>query len=299
VSDFDDDLFDIDPQNPAYNTFGTEECWFEHKDDPTDKKYLRKDGEDGFDIKRNQELLEGTSKALIISDLITVSTEPLRKSFLPLNENIVVLENAIQPIEMTGSSNPNKRDFFEQTVIGWQGSDSHVHDMRVVAPVLKRVQQRYGDMVKYRFFGTRFEQLYEGLDFEVIPWIKPHLFYDRFSHNLFDIGIIPLENTRFNRCKSNIKFLEYSYYGIPSVVADVTPYKETVKHNVTGLKYRDPEQMFQNICKLVEDRLLRKKLAETAKKHVIANYNVNQKAIQWKRVYEQALKDKKLALGLS
>lgn len=297
VSDFDDDLFNIEPSNPAYRNFGIEECWYERVSG-SEKIWLWKDKEKDFDIERNKYILEETSKALIVSDVITVSNKNIAKSFERLNENIVVLENNIQPVEMVGYLNAKKKEFPSQTIIGWQGSDSHYKDIAGIIKVLERVQKKYGKNVKFRFFGARLDELYKNLDYEILPWIKPHLFFDRFSTYLFDIGVIPLEDNRFNRCKSNIKWLEYSYYGIPSVVADVTPYKESVSHMVDGVKYRNEEEMFNNLCMLIDDKILRKSIAVKARDKVVSEYNINQKAKKWFAVYNQALEDKKNALGI-
>ena len=37
-------------------------------------------------------------------------------------------------------------------------------------------------------------------------------------------GLAPLEDTPFNRAKSDLKFLEYSALGLPTVASRVTPY---------------------------------------------------------------------------
>jgi glycosyltransferase involved in cell wall biosynthesis len=54
--------------------------------------------------------------------------------------------------------------------------------------------------------------------------------YPRFARWLkslgpFDVGISPLEDTPFNRAKSDIKFLDYSALSIVSVLADLPPYR--------------------------------------------------------------------------
>ena len=38
------------------------------------------------------------------------------------------------------------------------------------------------------------------------------------------IGVAPLRDTEFNRCRSDVKFLEYASQGVVSVLADLPPY---------------------------------------------------------------------------
>ena len=48
------------------------------------------------------------------------------------------------------------------------------------------------------------------------------------NHLDLDIAIAPIKDTEFNRCKSNIKWLEHSMLKTPMVLSDVYPYSTTV-----------------------------------------------------------------------
>lgn len=49
-----------------------------------------------------------------------------------------------------------------------------------------------------------------------------------------DCGLAPLHNTIFNNCKSNLKWLEYSAMGLPTIASNVIPYQYGIEHGVTG-----------------------------------------------------------------
>jgi glycosyltransferase involved in cell wall biosynthesis len=54
------------------------------------------------------------------------------------------------------------------------------------------------------------------------------------SHVDWDIALAPLIDTPFNRCKSDIKFLDYSAIGVPGIYSRVPAYLSSVQHLETG-----------------------------------------------------------------
>ncbi len=56
----------------------------------------------------------------------------------------------------------------------------------------------------------------------------------------FDIGLAPLIDSPFNRCKSDLKYVEYGKVGVPAVFSKVGPYTRSVKHGETGFSPRTP-----------------------------------------------------------
>lgn len=285
VSEYDDNLFDIDISNPVYKGFGLEEVYRELNGK---KEYIYKDGVDGFSIQNNKDLMVEMSKAVIMSDLVTVTNKYLKKAMIPLNENVEILPNNLYLPDMPNHNIINRSNPKEVLVV-YQGGDSHYVDIMRTIPVLKRLQKRYGKFLKFLFYGSRFETLYEGLNYELTPWIRPELFFDRFSTNLGDIGFIPLEDTSFNKCKSNIKWLEYSYYGMASCVERRTPYKEHIKDGVNGLMFSEQEEMYKNMCRLIDDQLFRKKIATNAKRDVLKGFDIKDHAINWYNAYKRTL----------
>jgi glycosyltransferase involved in cell wall biosynthesis len=54
------------------------------------------------------------------------------------------------------------------------------------------------------------------------------------SHVDWDIAIAPLIDTPFDRCKSDIKFLDYSAIGAAGIYSRVAAYESSVEHLKTG-----------------------------------------------------------------
>jgi len=100
-------------------------------------------------------------------------------------------------------------------------------------------------------------------------------------------AIVPLEDTPFNRAKSEIKWLEYSACRIPGIYSDLAAYHQKVAHGQTGLLVPNTRDgWFRAMKTLVEDRGLRHNLAERAQVAVLAQHTVERNARLWHEAYE-------------
>ena len=87
----------------------------------------------------------------------------------------------------------------------------------------------------------------------------------------WDVGIAPLENTIFNRCKSDIKFLDYSALGFPGIYSRVPSYEGTVQHLETGyLVENTPSAWTEALDVLLANTDLRTQLALNAQEYVFS-----------------------------
>jgi len=304
VSEFDDDFTCVHPSNSYYRYAGIKNIQL------SDGNYAWKDGElcdplgeyndasdsekDAFrfNILRNKARMAKMFRALIYSDVITCTTPDLGLTFNKWNENVSILPNFINPDEMNYPGKKKRRD---HVLIGWQGGDSHHHDLKMIMPALKMIKEKYKDNVKFRFYGAAFVNMYKEINGEHIEWIDPEKFNKVFSEDLIDIGIVPLidpEINRFNNSKSNIKWLEYSHYAIPSVVSGCKPYVQHIEDGKTGLLAYSVNDWFNHICKLIDDPIYRFKLGSDAKKHVDLNFSIQNHAYKWYDLYMNALNAK-------
>ena len=207
-------------------------------------------------------------------DWVTVSTEPLKEILLPLNENIVVLPNLIDPKEWKF-----KRERHKNVRIAWVWSPTHIPDVQVVAEAMEEINKKYD--VEIVIFGKE-KNLFnfsstniKGVSFVEYPKI--------FTEKGIDISICPLLDNDFNKCKSNIKFLESTMAGAAVVASAVYPYANSIIHGETGFLAKDTKEWIKYLSILIEDEVKRKELCENAKKEVIKNYNVetNKKWIEF------------------
>jgi len=94
--------------------------------------------------------------------------------------------------------------------------------------------------------------------------------YYRFVSSL-DIGLAPLEDTGFNRCRSDVKYIEYAGFGAITVARKLAPYKETIEHGKNGYLYETPSDLVKVLDHLLENPDERLAVRRTAYSYVLEN----------------------------
>ncbi len=160
--------------------------------------------------------------------------------------------------------------------IGWGGSPGHFADWLHAAGTLEPWLERHPDVhlaVMSNEFSKPFFQLPESrYHFTNFGSLHEYL---RFLNSL-DIGVAPLLPTDYNRCRSDVKYLEYASHGVVGIYADLECYRDSVKHGVTGFLYRTPEELVTYLDLLANDRPLREKIRQQAYVEVTATRRFEQ-----------------------
>lgn len=288
VVDYDDNLFDCHPFNPAYATLGLYPVTVNNSDGSTVD--LWKDQRHGFSLADNRKRYYSHIDILTVANQVTTTTPKLKDNLM---EHVVrdeqyfnVIPNAVnfdvfKPFDKRLKSHKKLR-------IGWAASDSHIVEGRFIMRVLTELKKRrddfefiiLGNMEKFRFVAKDYPvEWHEFTALEVYPL--------KLASMEFDIGLVPLEDHSFNQSKSALKWSEYSALKIPSVVSDLAPY-ECVKDGVDGLKAKNEEEFVNKIELLMDDAILRKQIAEAAYERNRKDFNIETVCEQWLDVFERA-----------
>ena len=82
-----------------------------------------------------------------------------------------------------------------------------------------------------------------------------------------EICFMPLADTVFNRCKSDLKFIEAAAFRV-AALASPTVYGAVIEDGRTGLIFRDPAELQQRLVRLVANPDLARGLADAARQYV-------------------------------
>ncbi len=143
-----------------------------------------------------------------MADLITVSTNFLKKGLTETNKNVVVLPNAIDPTVL--KHRPTKP---QQDLIMWRGTATHQRDVLEYTEQILEVAENNPE-VKWAFVGWNPWFVTEKIkDALIIPPVKLLDYHEMLCTLRPQITIVPLHDSPFNRSKSNIAALEGSLAG--------------------------------------------------------------------------------------
>jgi glycosyltransferase involved in cell wall biosynthesis len=98
----------------------------------------------------------------------------------------------------------------------------------------------------------------------------------------WDIAIAPLRDTPFNRCKSDVKFLDYCAIGAAGIYSGVPAYQASVRHLETGWLAENNEAAWvEALEKLLADEPLRQGIAGRASQYLFAERIVARCSHHW------------------
>ena len=186
-------------------------------------------------------------------DLITVATPRLKEILLPFNPNIEVIPNYLDN-SLWKLKNDNLLEAGKQKiVVGYMGGHTHKADLLMVLPALLQLVEKYPERIQFQFWGINPPN--ELMKISTVNWCptKSSLYTDfveYFQEQKMDIAIAPLTDNSFNRCKSPIKFFEYSAIGVPGVYSHITPYENIIENEKDGLLAGSTEEWVNALSKL-------------------------------------------------
>jgi len=279
----DDDYFSLEPHNPAYQ-------FFQDKKDVLIKFYQT-------------------------ADAITVTTEHLREVLLKYNPNIDVLPNSLDFPLLDEINKLSDKELYKYTkyldkdkqfislddalalqkdkiVIGWSGSPTHLRDLEQVTGALIQICKRNKDVLVVMGACTTNEIL-DNLSKEQMLLVEPVPIY-KYHHLLasmkWDIGVCPIEDSEFNKSKSNLKFVEFSVNKYACVCSAVENYRKAVIPLENGLLANNTtDSWVDKLTQLIRNEELRKTISENAYNYVRENFNIVKNVNLWLDCYKKIL----------
>lgn len=253
IFELDDDLWHLARHNPAYQFFHTEGR------------------------------LERLTECVRQATLVTCSTAPLACMLREFNPNVRVIpnyiDNALLALPMPGDG---------PLTVGWAGSHNHRHDLQSVSHTVRKVFR--DEPVTFHSVGFDARRILAAGRGRHTGWSQSVV--DYYTRIDFHIGLAPLEDTRFNRCKTPIKALEYAALGIPVVASNVGPYRQFVQHGVTGFLADTPGEWGDYLRLLIHDEPLRRSMGVAARAQALDHLIVDH-AREWRAVIDEALEGAK------
>ena len=229
---------------------------------------------------------DNIQKVVVSADLITVSTPELANKFKQFGfNNIEIVKN--YHTSNISSLKPFKQR--ENIKIGYFGTITHSDDLKIMHNVILNVKNYFKDIdVEFEVVGITFdkEDWYSYRQLPYYPMSAPT--FTKWTQNElnWDIGVAPLSDSDFNKSKSELKYIEYTALGIPTVASDSPSYKEAITDGVDGFLASNEEEWINKIIKLVDNPGLRHDMVYNARKNILKNYNLSDRVKQWDKIFK-------------
>jgi glycosyltransferase involved in cell wall biosynthesis len=233
------------------------------------------------------------------ADLVTASTDILRDEYSILNKNTVTLPNCIDPFLF----DEPLRNEGEKVRVGVVGSIAVTDDLKVLRPILEQTHERddiewvifslppAGQDEKSRKLYSEEYKFFDSINVEWQPFVPFEDYYRTLNELRLDIMVIPRADTYFNRCKSNVKFLEASMLELPVIAQGFptgdSPYErdpDDAKHMII---VKDNDEWVDTINELAKDKEKRADMGIAARRYVEDRYNIDNNAHLWQEAYEK------------
>ena len=154
---------------------------------------------------------------------------------------------------------------------GWIGISPQPADFAALRPALKALSDRFGERLVVRFVaGSRPNWLAE-IKWEFVPWTLSGALAQL---QRFEIGLMPLAATPWNRGKCGLKLLQYMAVGLPAVASPVGSNRQIVAGGITGLLAETPDEWQAAFERLAASLELRRQMGAAGRERVVVHYSV-------------------------
>jgi glycosyltransferase involved in cell wall biosynthesis len=220
----------------------------------------------------------GLIEALQFSDRLLVPTPALVERYSAYAQDIRVVPSQVdvdkwdkvEPIEHPG-----------QLWLGYMGAPTHFDDLGLIYGAVRAFLNASPD---HRFVMVGIDNYHvafpEHLQARIlsVPWSNWIVHYRRWV-KAFDIALAPLQPTKFNEAKSDIKMLEYGLARLP-VVASPTVYRDTFEY-VSPLYASSFVDWIDQVLFLAENESLRRTRGDELRAYVEVYRTYDRNWGQW------------------
>lgn len=186
IVDFDDDLFSVGEHNKAYELYS------------------------------NRHFRGNIQRICNVASQVWTATDTLTKVFKKFNPNTITIQNAID-LDIFGISTEERTN-----TIVYRGGDSHEKDLRAYEKEIFELIEELPDY-DFHFFGYCPEFIRSKADPKRLfhhRFTSPWIYMKQLKELRPKVVMVPLEDTTFNRSKSDVSFLEATSAGAVAVTPD-------------------------------------------------------------------------------
>lgn len=227
-------------------------------------------------------------KTLALCDVATTTTEALAEELGKVVVQTYVNRNTASQ-EMVACAEAAYQDKMVNQLdddcirLGYfSGSLTHNEDFEIVHEALVRIMEKYqrvelilvgelNETDKLQKYSDRIVKK-KTVDWRQLPWLIAEA----------DINLAPLTDTLFNRCKSEIKWIEAALVRVPTAASRVGAFEVMIKDGKTGILCDNTvESWYNNLEALILDKSYRDLIGQESYHEVLGNCITSSRSEQY------------------
>ncbi|NOX65193.1 MAG: glycosyltransferase family 4 protein [Chlorobi bacterium] len=165
----------------------------------------------------------------------------------------------------------------EKFIVGWIGSPSTSKNIIMLNNPLKRFCYKHDATIRLIGFD---KDMASSLEFphEVINWVHDH---ESNEISKFNVGIMPLIDSPFNRGKCGLKLIQYHGCALPVIASPVGVNKKIISHGHNGFLANSDNDWYVYLELLYKNNSLRQQMGERGRNKIEEEYNLDKTNIEY------------------
>lgn len=171
----------------------------------------------------------------------------------------------------------------EKFVVGWIGTKTTFEKHLLHCKDWIKTLQNLDPNIHFNIVGIT-DDMDLGKNVSYIQWTEATEVSEILK---MDVGIMPLQDSEWEKGKCAYKLIQYAACGIPGVASDVGMNKEVCMDNETGFIAKNKEEWIEKIQLLKIDHQKRNQMGQNARKLVEDKFCIQVTAKRWKEILAQ------------
>lgn len=203
-------------------------------------------------------------KVIKSASKVITGSEYLTTFVLKYNKNVCEIPTSVEYGKYAAVPEAIKNGLF---TIGWIGTPSSGMNILAILPALQKFLDQYPARLLLIGFDKSLSHLFTG-NVEIKDWDEAT---EIELMKTFDVGIMPLSDTPFNRGKCGFKLIQYMACGVPTIFSPLVANVNINKNNL-NLSASTSEDWFNCLVKVHNEQAFFKNVVGSDNKEIVKNF---------------------------
>jgi len=211
---------------------------------------------------------------------VVVGSHFLKEYAENLNKKTEIIPTSVDIEIYTPATDPKNQK--EEFIIGWVGGGTHRENLSFLQEVFR--ESHIKNKIRFVLLGpdndpANYCELFRGIDnlnfsyIDQINWKKTRKEIVPLIQR-FDLGVMPLKDTPWNRGKCAFKAIEYMACGVPALASDIGENRHLIEHQKNGfIVNNDISKWSKRLTSIVEKKNQLEEVGKGARERVEKNYS--------------------------